>query len=301
MRADGGRLLSCQIKWHGGWLLETDNKQNPADDVCRSRRARKARYTLDTWSELTSAPAISQTNTTPCAGSVFIRLGSRKGYALCFLAHTFLGLRGGAEWKLSLQILCHYVLHLPWQTLWLHIIWVISLHFYAADVSPCQRAPTPSSPPLDKARRRTLLFFFFFKVLHMSLPSLLSFPLPKRAIGVPRDADPDGGKTYFNRCPCACFSGGKKCRSDTVGGEQKAVSYCIFFLRSAWWLTHPPRRTRILEALLEGRQKDTNGRWLIGSWSKWLLWYWYHHRCNMIEIARTRNRIAFSFCHLAWG
>lgn len=27
---------------------------------------------FDTWSELTSVPAISQTNTTPCAGSVFL-------------------------------------------------------------------------------------------------------------------------------------------------------------------------------------------------------------------------------------
>lgn len=214
MRADGGRLLSCQIKWHGGWLLETDNKQNPADDVCRSRRARKARYTFDTWSELTSAPAISQTNTTPCAGSVFIRLGSRKGYALCFLAHTFLGLRG-AEWKLSLQILCHYVLHLPWQTLWLHIIWVISLHFYAADVSPCQRVPPP---PLTKQDGEPS--FFFFKVLHMSLPSLLSFPLPKRAVGVLRDVDPDGGKTYSNRCPCVCI-GGEKMQEWHGGGRTK--------------------------------------------------------------------------------
>lgn len=36
------------------------------------------------------------------------------------------------------------VLHLCWQTLCLHIIWVISLHFYAADVSPCQQGPWQS-------------------------------------------------------------------------------------------------------------------------------------------------------------
>lgn len=50
---------------------------------------------------------------------------------------------------------CPYSLpsHLNWQTLWRHIIWVISLYFYAADVSPCQQAPWQSkmeNPPLLK-------------------------------------------------------------------------------------------------------------------------------------------------------
>lgn len=36
---------------------------------------------------------------------------------------------------------------------------------------------------------------------------------------------------------------------------------------------------------LRGRlgNKDTNGRWLIDNWSKWLLWYWYHHWRRAID------------------
>lgn len=37
----------------------------------------------------------------------------------------------------------------------------------------------------------------------------------------------------------------------------------------------------------ENLVKDTNGRWLIGIWGKWLLWYWYHHWHNVIEMAMT--------------
>lgn len=47
-----------------------------------------------------------------------------------------------------------------------------------------------------------------FKVLHMSLPSLLSFPLPTPTFGIPMGhcpvSNPDGGKTRFNRCPGSC-------------------------------------------------------------------------------------------------
>ena len=45
---DRARLLSCQIKWQRGWLLETDNKQTLLICVLLwlSQWARKVRYTL---------------------------------------------------------------------------------------------------------------------------------------------------------------------------------------------------------------------------------------------------------------
>lgn len=58
-----------------------------------------------------------------------------------------------------------------------------------------------SAGPLTKQRWRTLLFF---KVLHMKLPSLLSFSLPTLTLsptGRRPVSNPNGGKTYFNRCP----------------------------------------------------------------------------------------------------
>lgn len=76
-----------------------------------------------------------------------------------------------------------------------------------------------------------------FKVLHMSLPSLLSFPLPTPTIGIPWDT-----------VPCPIWMVGKHilidgrvrvqspnenvCWSDT--GGKKAVSYCFFCFFCGW-------------------------------------------------------------------
>lgn len=153
---DRDRLLSCQIKWQRGWLLETHNKQTLLIRVLLrlSPWARKGEVHFDTRSERIATSLFNFHPQTPrCARSVFICLWTREGYILCFSARTFLlgGMRVG--WMLSIHILCHNILHLRWQTLWLHIIWVISLYFYAADVSPCQQAPWQSkmeNPPLLK-------------------------------------------------------------------------------------------------------------------------------------------------------
>lgn len=85
-----------------------------------------------------------------------------------------------AEWLLSAYSL---PFHSPspgsWQPLGLHIIWVISLYFYAADVSPCQQASWQSkmeNPPLLKCCT--------------SPPSPLSVALPTRTFVIPWDTVP---------------------------------------------------------------------------------------------------------------
>lgn len=257
----------------------------------------------------TAIAAIGQTNT--IAWQIrCIRLGGGKKVAggalqLSTTLFFFPGVGGRSNGSRRFKFSAITSSIFPRQSLWLHIIWVISLHFYAADVSPCQRPKPPSPttstapPPLDKARRRTLSLLF-----HASLPAFSPFlplcPPPPPIPGVSWDAvprpKPAGGKTYFNRCRW----------SDTdveveERGDKRQLVVLYFLLRSARWLTHPPRWTRILEARLEGRHWDTNGRWLIGSWGKWLLWCWYHHRCNVIEMARTHNHIPLSFRHLVGG
>lgn len=135
---DRDRLLSCQIKWQRGWLLETDNKQPCWYVFCCGRPSKHARWgTL--WHVWVSFHLYKHPQ---CA-----RFEER----LHFVFHLFWG--HGVDWMLSIHIPHHYIPHLSWQTLWLHIIWVISLYFYAADVSPCQQAPWQSkmeNPPLLK-------------------------------------------------------------------------------------------------------------------------------------------------------
>lgn len=107
-------------------------------------------------------------------------------------------------------------------------------------------------------------------------------------------SNPDGGKTYFNRCLCACLEARWKCWSDT--GEQKAVGYCIF---AVGMMTHlSSKMDRHPGTPSGGLAKDTNGRWLIGNWGKWLLWYWNHHWCNVIEM--TMTYVSFCFYHFVW-
>lgn len=151
----------------------------------------------------------------------------------------------GFEWKLYVHIYRLYILPPRRQTLWLPIIWVISLYFYAADVSPCQQAPWQSemeNPPLSEC---------------CTWVSLLPFPslCPHRLPGIPRDAVPCPvlmvGKQILIDA-CVLNPNQKGCWSDTA--EQSAVIYCIF-LRSAWWFIYPLRWTRILEPLLRGRLK----------------------------------------------
>lgn len=123
-------------------------------------------------------------------GRVCERTNPEKLHHIPFQVH-------GVIRMLSIHILCHYVTHLSWQVPWLHIIWVISLYFYGADVSPCQQAP-------DKARWRTLLFESVGNESPLSpfLPS--AHTILRDPAGHGTESNPDGGKTYFNRCPCLC-------------------------------------------------------------------------------------------------
>lgn len=70
--------------------------------------------------------------------------------------------------------------------------------------------------------------------------------------------------------------------------EQKSV---IVILWLVWWLIYSETWTGILEPLWKLR-KDTNGRWLIDNWGNRLVWYWYHHWCNVIEMVMRHNRIS---------
>lgn len=95
-----------------------------------------------------------------------------------------------------------------------------------------------SAGPLTKQRWRTLLFF---KVLHMKLPSLLSFPLPTPTLRVPWDAVPCPilmvGKHILIDAPaclcdwvCVCVCSEPKwgCMQEWRSGT-KAVSCIVFF------------------------------------------------------------------------
>lgn len=104
------------------------------------------------------------------------------------------------------------VLRLCWQTLCLHIIWLISLYFYPADVSPCQQPPPPPPHP-DKAKMENPPLF---KVLHMKLPSLLSFPLPTPTLRFPWDA-----------VPCPILMVGKHILIDAPACLCVCVSVCV--------------------------------------------------------------------------
>ena len=201
---------------------------------------------------------------------------------LHFACYRFLG--HGVERMLSIHILCHYIPHLRWQTLWLHIIWVISLYFYAADVSPCQQAPWQSkmeNPPS-------------FKVLHMSLPSLLSFPLPTPTFRDPKGHRPCVQSWWWEN---AILIDGPKWKSRLewhTGNKRQLV--IVFFFVAVGLMTHLSSNMDWDPGSPSERPvKDTNGRWLIGNWGKWLLWYWYHHWCNVIEMAMTHNHILAAY------
>lgn len=119
----------------------------------------------------------------------------------------------------------------------------------------------------------------------MSLPSPLSFPPSTPALVIPWDTVPYpilmvGKHILIDACVHVVNSNKEKKLE-----EQKSV---IVILWLAWWLIYSETWTGILEPLWKLR-KDTNGRWLIGNWGKWLLWYWYHHWCNVIEMVMRHN------------
>lgn len=120
------------------------------------------------------------------------------------------------EWLLSTYSL---PFHSPssgsWQPLGLHIIWVISLYFYAADVSPCQQAFWQSkmeNPPL-------------LKCCTWVPPSPLSVALPTRTFVIPWDTVPcpiliEGKHILINACVCT-----EVCRSDTQEHKDSDLLY----------------------------------------------------------------------------
>lgn len=142
---DRDRLLSCQIKWHGAWLLETDNKQCSWSMFCCGHVAcRHARWVI-LWHVGDALKVLSFERFPPLAS----RVNEKSHHFWCFLSPYLSGSWG--QMDMSTHIPCHYITHLSWQAFWLHIIWVISLYFYAADVSPCQQGPRQSkmeNPPL---------------------------------------------------------------------------------------------------------------------------------------------------------
>lgn len=104
------------------------------------------------WTYSNFSFQLSSSNATMCQIGFYLFMDEGGLHFVFFSPYPFFGgMRVG--WMLSIHILCHNILHLRRQTLWLHIIWVISLYFYAADVSPCQQAPWQSkmeNPPLLK-------------------------------------------------------------------------------------------------------------------------------------------------------
>lgn len=153
--------------------------------------------------------------------------------------------------------------------------------------------PHVSRPP-DKARWRTLLF----KELHMTLPSLLSFPLPTPTRGIPWDTVPRPilmvGKHILID---ACVRVWRPDENAGVTQGNKRQLVIVFFV--VGMMTHlSSKMDRHPGTPSGGLAKDTNGRWLIGNWGKWLLWYWNHHWCNVIEM--TMTYVSFCFYHVVW-
>lgn len=183
-----------------------------------SLQARKVRYTLTLVDQLwVNQKLIFWTFTSPhktpwCARSLFTSVWSRTGSILCLLSPYLLGQGVTLMW--SIHSLHHYIPHLSWQTLWQLMIWVISLYFDAADVSPCQQAPLTKQDGEPSS----------FKVLHMSLPSPLSSPPPTPPFRIPWDTGPCPilmvGKHILIDA-CVLKPNEKICQSDTQ--EQKAV------------------------------------------------------------------------------
>lgn len=262
--ADRDSRLSCQIKWQRGWLLETGNKQ--ALLICAFVPASTQR-----WGSLWGVEQLT-------------RFQIEDG---CFEPHFC------KEWKLPIHILCLYVLNLCWQTLWLHIIRVISLYFYAADGCPCQQAPWQSkmeNPPS-------------FKVLHMSLPSLLSFPLHTPTQRIPWDTVPRPilmvGKLSMlvHECVCVPHPNVNVFWNNTAGTKGHSYFIYLFVFFVVDLMTHLSSKMDWDPGTpSESLRKDTNRRWLIGSSGQWLV-YLYHHWCNMIKLEAELE--LFHLC--SWG
>lgn len=290
---DRDRLLSCQIKWRRVWLLETDNKQPCWYVFCCGHASEHARWgTLWnvwigfglTYTSLSLELSSLHTNTLTCQIGFYQRVNVERLHFVCFELIPF----GAPGWtdavypyspplhspsKLADPLTAYNLSH---QSLFLR-----------------SRCFPMSAGPLTKQDGEPSSF----KVLHMSLPSLLSFPLLTPTFVIPWDTVPRPilmvGKHILIDA-CVLNPNEKVGWRDTR--EQKAVSYCIFAVglmtHLSWNMDWNPSGSPV---------KDTNGRWLIGNWGKWLLWYWYYHWCNVIEMAMKHNHIPFSYIILREG
>lgn len=208
-------------------------------------------------------------------------LTSQVGFYQC-LNDAGSGLGGQTR---AVRLILHWsISHQSGQALWLHITGVISLYFYAADVSPCQQPPPPRPPlPTPASRQRKM---------EKPPPShplcRLPFPRPHHRRG-PRGQG--GGETQAD-VQALCWGNTFRSMAASVGenaGRQwhagtKTVSERTpavpWVLDDSSIYEHAAGSWKLRERL---GNKDTNGRWLIDNWSKWLLWYWYHHWRRAID------------------
>lgn len=217
-------LLSCQIKWQRGWLLETDYKQPCWYVFCCGCLSKHARWgTLwHMWIHLGLSFELSSLHTkTPwCARSVFTSVWTgERLHLVCFEPKPFEA-RGRTDAVYSYSL----ALHSPSKLADLLTAYNLSHHQSLFLRSRCFPM---SAGPLTKQDGKPSSF----KVLHMSLPSLLSFPLPTPTSGIPWDTVPCpilmvGKHTLIDARVRVLNPNEKVHWSDTQ--KQKAVSYCVF-------------------------------------------------------------------------
>lgn len=216
-------------------LLKTDCKQLCRSRFCCGRPSKHASWGAPhslcsnfRWTHTCLSSDFSLfTETFSCVGSLHLFFSSSSSsFFFFFLQSTYeeelncVGLEHisghSVEWLPSTYSL---PFHSPssgsWQPLGLHIIWIISLYFYAADVSPCQQASWQSkmeNPPL-------------LKCCTWVPPSSLSVALPTQTFVIPWDTVPCpilivGKHILINACVCT-----EVCRSDTQEHKDSDLLY----------------------------------------------------------------------------